>query len=152
MSHPFFGLEPPRSTGREAFGRALLEEVVGDLGLVRGTEREGWPDLLATLTRLTAWSVGDAYRRWVLPKGVAEVVLTGGGARNPQLVRAIKRELAPIPVRGEDALGLDPAAREAVAFAVLAWAHVRRLPANVPESTGALAPRVLGSYTPGRRG
>jgi anhydro-N-acetylmuramic acid kinase len=82
---------------------------------------------------------------------VDEVVLTGGGARNPSLVRAIEEELQPLPVRGREALGLDPAAREAAAFAVLAWAHRMGLAGNAPEATGAAGPRVLGSYTPGRR-
>lgn len=151
-AHPFFRLTPPRSTGREMFGPALVEELARERGLVRGRAQEGWPDLLATLTRLTAWSLGDAYRRWVVPKGVSETVLAGGGARNPTLVKAIAEEVAPLPVRGADALGLDPEAREAAAFAVLAWAHLNGVPANAPEATGAKGPRVLGSYTPGRRG
>lgn len=149
--HPFFRLAPPRSTGRELFGPPLVAALAAERGLERGRPDDGWADLLATLTRLTAWSIGDAYRRWVTSRGVDEVVLTGGGARNPELVRAIREELHPLPVRGGEALGLDPGAREAAAFAVLAWAHVLGIPANAPEATGAAGPRVLGSYTPGRR-
>ena len=147
LEDPFFEIEPPRSTGRERFGHALVErlaEGVGDRG------EAGWTDLLATLTALTARSVGDAYRRWVFPRGVDEVVLTGGGARNPELVRMIGEELSPMPLAGEGALGLDPATREAAAFAVLAWAHLLGAPGNVPGATGAAGPRVLGSLTPGR--
>jgi anhydro-N-acetylmuramic acid kinase len=152
LENPFFRQTPPRSTGREMFGPALVHQLALERGLERGNSDDGWPDLLATLTRLTARSIADAYRAWVLPLGVHEVVLTGGGARNPHLVRAIEEELAPLPVRGREALGMDPAAREAAAFAVLAWAHLRRIPGNAPEATGAAGPRVLGSYTPGRRG
>jgi len=151
LEDPFFRQEPPRSTGRERFGPRLMDGLIRELGLERGRADSGWPDLLATLTCFTARSMGEAYRRWVLPLEATEVVLTGGGARNPALVRAIRDELAPLPVRGAEALGMDPDAREAAAFAVLAWAHLRRLPANVPGSTGAAGPRVLGSYTPGRR-
>ena len=152
LENPFFRQAPPRSTGRELFGPPVVQQIAGERGLERGRSDDGWPDLLATLTRLTARSIAHAYRDWVLPLGVEEVVLTGGGARNPLLVRAIEEELAPLPVRGREALGMDPAAREAAAFAVLAWAHLKRVPANAPEATGADGPRVLGSYTPGRRG
>jgi anhydro-N-acetylmuramic acid kinase len=151
VDHPFFALTPPRSTGRELFGPKLVDQLARDRGLERGNAEQGWPDLLATLTKLTAWSVGDSYRRWVVPKGVDEVVLTGGGAHNPTLVKAITEEVAPLRVRGKEALGMDPSAREAAAFAVLAWAHLVGLPANAPEATGADGPRLLGSYTPGRR-
>jgi len=127
-----------------------VDGLARERGLEPGRE-EGWPDLLATLTRFTARSIGDAYRRWVVPRGVEEVVLTGGGALNPELARAIAEELAPLPVLGRGALGMDPGAREAAAFAVLAWAHLVRVPANAPSATGAAGPRVLGCYTPGPR-
>ena len=146
MALPFFREEPPRSTGREAFGDALVARLAE--GLEPGMDG-GWDDLLATLTLFTARSVGDAYRRWVAPRGVDEVVLTGGGARNPALVEALRRELAPLEVVEGGRLGLHPDAREAAAFAVMAWAHLRGVPANVPEATGAAGPRVLGSLTPG---
>ena len=147
LADPFFDLEPPRSTGRERFGHALIEPLVAGLD---PNGEEGWADLLATLTAFTARSVGDAYRRWVIPRGVDEVVLTGGGARNPELVRRVRAELGPIPLAEEGALGLGSEAREAAAFAVLAWAHLLGAPANIPEATGAEGPRVLGSLTPGR--
>jgi anhydro-N-acetylmuramic acid kinase len=157
LALPFFREEPPRSTGRELFGprmvdkaKAWLEAETGTV-LTPGAPEMGWPDLLATLTALTARSVGEAYRRWVFPRGVAEVFLMGGGARNPALWRAIEGELAPVPLRNGEDLGMDPDAREAAAFALLAWAHLRGFPANVPGATGAIGPRVLGSFTPGAR-
>ena len=149
LGHPFFALEPPKSTGREAFGRPVVER------LVEALEPEGdsdWLELVATLTELTARSIADAYERWVIPRGVAEVVLTGGGAKNPTLVRRIRELLAPLPVVDGKELGVDPEAKEALAFAILAWAHVNGIPANAPGATGAAGPRVLGSFTPGVRG
>ena len=147
LADPFFDLAPPRSTGRERFGHAFLEPLVAGLDQ---TNEKGWADMLATLTAFTAKSVGDAYRRWVIPRGVDEVVLTGGGVKNPELVRRIRAELDPLPLAAEGALGLGSDAREAAAFAVLAWAHLLGAEANVPEATGAEGPRVLGSLTPGR--
>lgn len=146
LRHPFFAQEPPKSTGRELFGRPFVQRLVE---VLRPEGDQDWLDLIATLTELTARSIADAYRRWVLPRGVAEAVLTGGGALNPSLVGRIRALLEPLPVREGSALGVDAEAKEALAFAVLAWAHVHRIPANVPSATGAVGPRVLGSYTPG---
>lgn len=146
LAHPFFALEPPKSTGREAFGRPLVHR------LVEAVEPEGdsdWLDLVATLTELTARSIADAYQRWVLPRGISEVVISGGGALNPTLMRRIRQLLDPVSVLGGEVLGVDPGAKEALAFAMLAWAHVNRIPANAPAATGASGPRILGSYTPG---
>ena len=155
LSDPFFGQAPPKSTGRELFGRSLVEKAITsfDWGeeLVSGSPHAGWPNLLATLSALTARSIGDAYRSWVLPRGLDEVFLMGGGSRNPVLFKSIEAELTPVPVRPGAVIGMDPDAREAAAFALLAWAHVRGIPANAPEATGSRGPRVLGSRTPGNR-
>lgn len=146
LRHPFFALEPPRSTGRETFGRPFVERLVE---AVRPEGDQDWLDLLATLTELTARSIADAYSRWILPRGIQEVVLTGGGARNATLVQRLGELLAPIPVLEGGVLGVDPEAKEALAFAVLAWAHSVGVPANAPGATGAAGPRLLGSFTPG---
>jgi anhydro-N-acetylmuramic acid kinase len=146
LRHPYFAAEPPKSTGREEFGRPFVARLVE---AVRPEGDRDWLDLVATLTELTARSIADAYARWVLPRGVDEVVVTGGGARNHTLMARLRALLAPLPVMDGAALGIDPDAKEAVAFALLAWAHLRGIPANVPEATGADGPRVLGSLTPG---
>ncbi|HEX6749352.1 MAG TPA: anhydro-N-acetylmuramic acid kinase [Longimicrobium sp.] len=148
LRHPYFAAAPPKSTGREEFGRPFVIRLVE---AVRPEGDRDWLDLVSTLTELTARTVADAYRRWVLPRGVDEVVVSGGGARNPTLVARIRELLAPLPVADGAALGMDPDAKEAVAFALLAWAHLRGLPANEPGATGAAGPRILGSFTPGRR-
>jgi anhydro-N-acetylmuramic acid kinase len=152
LEDPFFQLAPPRSTGRERFGDHRLREIVDTLS--PRSDRD-WDDILATFTAFTARSIGAAYRDHLPEGGVDEVVLAGGGARNPALVAAISSELAPLPVLvGSEALGIDPDAREAAAFALLAWAHLHDEPANLPWVTGAAGRRFLGALTPagGRAG
>ncbi|MSR22913.1 MAG: anhydro-N-acetylmuramic acid kinase [Gemmatimonadetes bacterium] len=147
MRDPFLRTPPPRSTGRERFGDERVGQIVARTGPARQDE---WDDLLATLAAFTVNSVVAAYRDFLPAGAVEEVVLTGGGAKNPSLVSGLASALAPIPVRtGATALGMDPDAREAAAFALLAWAHLRGIPANLPQVTGARGPRVLGSFTPG---
>lgn len=148
LTHPYFARVPPKSTGRELFGAHFVRGVAERLA---PADEQGWADLVATLTALTARSIAGAIEAWVADRGVDEVVVTGGGARNPELCRMLAESLAPIPLLPGEELGLDPDAKEAVAFAVLARAHLLGEPANLPEATGAAGPRVLGSYTPGRR-
>jgi anhydro-N-acetylmuramic acid kinase len=147
LEHPYFDRPPPKSTGRETFGRGYVRALVDEAG--PAGQRE-WADLIATLTAFTARSIAEAIARWTPAARDTEVIVTGGGARNPMLMEMLAAELAPAAVRGDGSGALRPEAREAVAFALLAWAHVHGLPANLPEVTGAAGPRVLGSYTPGR--
>ena len=149
LSHPYFDVTPPKSTGREVFGRPFVEALVRR----HPPQSEAdWCNLVATLTAFSARTIGDAILRWVKPKGVDEVIVTGGGARNPLLMQLLRKALAPLPVLDGNVLGVDPDAKEALAFAALAWAHVTGTPGNMPDATGARGPRVLGSYTPGRAG
>lgn len=148
LDDAYFRAPPPKSTGREHFGGALLDRVAA--GLAPGQDEDAWCDLVATLTAFTARSIAEAYRAWVLPRGLDEVFLVGGGANNPALVQAIKEGLDPVQVKNGMELGVDPDAREALAFAFLAWAHAHGIAGNIPSVTGAAAPRVLGSMTPGR--
>jgi anhydro-N-acetylmuramic acid kinase len=146
LAHPFFQQPPPKSTGRETFGRTCVEQ------LVRGRPRadeQAWADLVATATAATAQSIAAAIDRWVIPRGVDEVVISGGGARNPTLVGMIREAIPSVAVMTGEALGIDPDAKEAIAFAGLAWAFACGIPGNIPEATGARGPRILGSYTPG---
>lgn len=148
LAHPFFTAEPPKSTGRETFGRPFVERAWSER---RAQGPLAWDDVVATFTALTARSIADAVRRWVAPRGAAEVVVTGGGASNPELLRQLVEALRPLPVLEGRAAGIDPDAKEAIAFAALAWAHVMGRTGNVPAVTGAAGPRILGSRTPGRR-
>lgn len=150
LSNPYYDRMPPKSTGRELFGRPYVEDIVKRYPGVKND----WNSFIATMTALTARTITDAINRWIVPLGVDEIVLTGGGARNPTLVKMIESHLDDISVVTGEVLGVDPDAKEAVAFAALAWAHLKGIPGNVPEATGASAPRVLGSYTPaqGRAG
>jgi anhydro-N-acetylmuramic acid kinase len=147
LADPFFLEKPPRSTGRERFGGERIEALVRE---VAPYSDAAWDDLLATLVELTARSVAVSFAEHLPLEEIDEVVLTGGGARNVTLARAIESALDPIPVlTGGRALGIDPAAREAAAFALMAWAHERRIPAGLPAVTGASGARILGSWTPG---
>lgn len=146
LSDPFFRKDPPRSTGRERFGDRFVEDLVRER---KPGSADEWNDLIATLTALTAESIARAYRDFLPVESIDEVVLAGGGARNDALVERIGRALDSLTVRtGPDALGIDPDAREAAAFAILARAHLDGIPANIPAATGASGPRVLGSLTP----
>lgn len=149
LSHSFFRMAPPKSTGREVFGRPFVEELLRGR---RPVDEAGWDDVVASLTAVTARSIVDAVREWVLHRGVDEVVISGGGARNPVLVRMVRDGLAPVPVVTGETLGIDPDAKEAIAFAGLAWAFAHGIPGSVPEATGAVGPRILGSLTPGAGG
>lgn len=146
LAHPFLAMDPPKSTGREEFG----SQFAADCTRRWRVEPDRWNDAVATMTAFTARSVAQAVSRWVAPLGVDEAVITGGGANNPLLMRWIADALAPLPVVTGNSIGIDSDAKEAVAFAALAWAHEHGRPANVPPVTGAKGPRVLGSRTPGR--
>jgi anhydro-N-acetylmuramic acid kinase len=137
LDDDYFRAVPPKTTGRERYGRDYVARLAE--GFRPGSDEAEWRDLIATLTALTARTLGEAYRTWVLPRGLDEVFLMGGGSRNPVLVEAIAAELAPIPVMDGGELGVDPDAREALAFAVLTWAHLHGVACNAPDATGARA-------------
>jgi anhydro-N-acetylmuramic acid kinase len=139
LAHPFFAAPPPKSTGREAFGVEFVRPLLG-----RFAGREA--DLLRSLTRFVAESIADGIRRHGR-RPVDEVVVSGGGASNGLLMADLRERLAPAGVRSLAELGLDPDAKEAVAFAVLANETLFGRPGNVPGATGARGPRVLGKIT-----
>lgn len=145
LAHPYFAAEPPKSTGRELFDRAYVERLIARCRELHPAAAH--EDIIATATLLTARSIGDAYRRF-MPEPVDEVLVSGGGARNPTLVRMIAAAIAPVAVRRFDEVFFDGEAKEAVAFALLAYLHVHGLPGNVPRATGARGPRILGKLTP----
>jgi anhydro-N-acetylmuramic acid kinase len=146
--HPYLAQPPPKSTGRELFGRPFIYPLLDRWAARPAATPGGSPldDLLATLTRFTAETIARAYREH-LPVFPAEVYLCGGGAENPTLRAHLAELCAPAPVRDTADLGIDPRAKEAVAFAVLANESLFGHPGNVPRATGAAGPRVLGKIT-----
>ena len=145
LRHPFFRLPPPRSTGREAWGSAQARRSIAQ-AQARGLAPA---DILATLAALTARSVADACRRW-LPELPRELLVSGGGAHNRTILAQLQAVLPEAKVLPIGDIGLDPDAKEAVAFALLGYATLCGWPSNVPGATGAARPVVLGSITPGR--
>jgi len=149
LREPFFRQKPPRTAGREEFGR----EYVGRfLRICRGASK---PDVVATATALTARSIADAIQRFVLrhQKGYRhdyrELIVSGGGAQNPTLVAMLRSELAKLGIQlhFSDEFGVPTEAKEAVAFAVLAHETWHRRPSNVPSATGAERPAILGKIS-----
>lgn len=133
LEHPYLELPPPKTTGRELFELSALAPP---------PELEP-TELMATLCAFTAESIARAYREWVLPHGLDEVLLAGGGALNPALVAMI-RERLPVQLRTFGELGYDARDREALAFAVMAYAGYHRQPNILPSATGARRPLVAG--------
>jgi anhydro-N-acetylmuramic acid kinase len=137
--HPYLAQPPPKSTGRELFGREFV------FPLLTRYERR-LDDLLATLTRFSAEAIARSYRE-SFPSPPTEVYVSGGGSMNLTLMHHLGSLLNPIPVATTDALGIDPNAKEAIAFAVLANETLFGRPGNVPSVTGAAGPRVLGKIS-----
>ncbi|HXR96865.1 MAG TPA: anhydro-N-acetylmuramic acid kinase [Terriglobales bacterium] len=132
LAHPFIRRRPPKSAGREQFGEAFLA-ALPDLPP---------PDLMATLVAFTAQSVARS-----LPAS-ADVIVSGGGVHNRTLMEALRQAAPHCAWRTSGGFGVPTQAKEAMAFAVLGAAHLRRHPANLPRVTGARRAVILGAYTP----
>ena len=146
LSDEFFTLAPPRSTGRERFGAAYAERLLADCRAAGHAPA----DAMATAVEIVAAGIEQAIRRYLIPRGgVGRVLASGGGVRNAALVHALERRLDPIPVATTQTVGIEPAAKEALAFALLAHMTLCGRAGNVPSATGAAHPVVLGSITPG---
>ena len=145
--HPYLRRQPPKSTGRETFGEAFVDET-----LERTASRGGGPkDAIATLTAFSASCVADAIRDF-FPKDppLAEVVVGGGGVHNKTLMRRLRDALGGLPLIESGARGVSPDAVEAVCFALLAWGTLSGQANNLPDVTGAKEAVCLGNITPGR--
>jgi anhydro-N-acetylmuramic acid kinase len=145
---PYFALRPPKTAGREEFGR---EYTVTFLEVCRraGSKPE---DALATATALTSESIARSFERFLLQrmKGApVDYIVSGGGARNRTLMSMLKGRLEPLgcTVMTSETFGLPAAAKEAAAFALLAWMTWHQLPGNVPAATGARRAAILGQIT-----
>ena len=142
LAHPYLSQAPPKSTGREAFGAKMLDELLN----WQQTRRLPIEDLLATCSRWTAEAVGTA-RRWI-KGGIDDVIVGGGGVRNRAIMGHLTDIFAPVPVTPFESHGWDSKALESVAFAVLAYQTVMEQCGNVPSVTGATSPRLLGCIVP----
>jgi anhydro-N-acetylmuramic acid kinase len=154
LADPYYALPPPKSTGRERFHRDYLRATLDRLGLVASGAPQGPPepdarhlepqDLLATATELTARTVAAA----LAPAAVEEVVVSGGGARNPTLLDRLRHHLPGCAVRPIDRWGIPADAKEAYLFALLGFLAVCGLPGADPAATGAGHAAILGALTP----
>ena len=143
LRHPFLRRRPPKSTGREEFGAAFAEQIYRRAG----NKRLAYADVVATVTALTAKSIARAYCRF-LPAMPDEIILCGGGAHNCTLVEMLHAELPDVKMLSTDDFGISVDAKEAVSFAILAWATIRGMTNNVPTATGAERPVILGKIVP----
>lgn len=144
----YFRLAPPRSAGREQFGREYANRFL-DSCKKRGAKPE---DVIATATAFTAESIARSYEHFVLPamkNSQVDYIVSGGGARNITLMKLLEQRLEPLGCRiaPSASFGLPVEAKEAAAFALLAWQTWHHLPGNVPAATGAGRPAILGQVT-----
>jgi len=148
LRNPYFRLKPPRSAGREEFGREYAAQF---LSACRTLSRRP-EDALATATALTARSIARSFEQFVWPamkRAPIDYIVSGGGARNRTLMKVLASSLDPLgcaPTTTEQ-FGLPAEAKEAAAFALLAWTTWNRLPGNVPSATGAKRFAILGQIT-----
>jgi anhydro-N-acetylmuramic acid kinase len=148
LRHLYFKLRPPKTAGREQFGQDYAAEFLEKCR----AQSKNPNDALATATALTAETIARSYAREMQPlmKGHAvDFIVSGGGARNRTLMRMLAARLEPLGcvLRDSDAFGLPAEAKEAAAFALLAWCTWHRLPGNIPSATGAKCAAILGQVT-----
>lgn len=145
LGAPFFSRKPPKTAGREEFGREFAADW---LRRCRGRDK---CDVVATATAFTARSIAASIGRFVLNKSqdFAEMIVAGGGTKNATLMRMLQSELSGfgLRLRTSDELGLPSQSKEAVAFALLAFQSWHHQPSNIPAATGATRPAILGKVS-----
>jgi anhydro-N-acetylmuramic acid kinase len=145
MGHEFIAQQPPKSTGREAFGSQFVHELLARAETT-GISAE---DLLTTATAFTAESIAASYRQFILPRHrVDEVILGGGGSYNVTLRRMLRERLPEMAIFLHEDFGIRGKAKEALAFAILGNETMLGRPANLPRVTGAAHAAVLGKIVP----
>lgn len=142
----YYAMPLPKSTGRERFGQAYVARIIDRM------REKGWKseDVIATATYVTAWSIVDGYERYIAPRHQAQRLLVGGGGSyNETLMRHLRQLFAPYQVRvlTQEDIGGNSDAKEAIAFALLAYYTMKRLPNNIPLVTGASRPVVMGKIS-----
>ena len=147
LRNAYFQIKPPRTAGREQFGREYAAKF-----LTACKKHSDKPeDTLATSTALTAETIAASYKQFVRRKmkGGVDYIVSGGGARNHTLMAMLAARLEPMgcELAASEEFGLPVEAKEAAAFALLAWQTWHHLPGNVPAATGASRPAILGQVT-----
>ncbi|MGC2890411.1 MAG: anhydro-N-acetylmuramic acid kinase [Candidatus Acidiferrum sp.] len=144
MRDPYLKLAPPKSTGREYYGHAYVKKV-----LALGKKHRVKPaDLIRAATIFTALSVVDALNRFVLPKTtIHQLIVSGGGAHNPLLLAQLSAALGGVEIFPSSRFGVPEDAKEAFAFALLAYESFHRRSGNLPSATGAHGPAILGKIS-----
>lgn len=148
LRHPYFRQKPPRTSGREQFGREYASEFLASCRRYSNKPE----DAIATATALSAETIARSYTRFVHPAMQGhpiDYICSGGGALNRTLMAMLEARLAPLgcELTASNNFGLPVEAKEAAAFALLAWQAWHRLPGNVPAATGAKRPAILGQIT-----
>jgi len=142
----YYSLPLPKSTGRERFGTSYID------GLIRYQQENSLSsdDIVATVTMLTAWSIGEAYSRFIRHRHPADMMIVGGGGSyNPVLMKFLKHELESMNVQvvTQEEAGYHSDAKEAIAFALLADYTMAAQPNNLPVVTGAQRAVILGKIS-----
>ena len=144
MEHPYIRAAMPKSTGREVFGRHIVDEIIGKFRL----NLADYGDLTATVTRFTAEAIYSNYQQFFANNyPIGEIIVSGGGADNPVIMNHLETLFTDVPIKRSDDYGINSDAKEALAFAVLAAAAIWEISGNVPNVTGARQPVVLGKIT-----
>lgn len=147
MREPYLRKRPPKTAGREQFGQIYVERL-----LEWGRKHHASPaDLVRTATVFTSLSIADAFRRLILPRAtIHELIVSGGGAKNPLMMAQLAASVPGIEIIQSSRLGVATEAKEAFAFAILAYEAYHGRPNNLPSATGARHPVVMGKLTFGR--
>ncbi len=144
LRHPYYERAYPKTTGRETFGSAAALDLLST-AQSRGLDAA---EIVATLTALTASNIADAYERFA-PAPINEVILGGGGRRNPVMVGLLRQLLAPARVITHEDIGMDSDFKEALVFAILAYETWHFRPSTLLAATGARRESLLGQICPG---
>lgn len=147
LQHPFITQAPPKATGREVFGKDMWQHIHDRVVAFHLSPA----DIIRTCTAFTVESIALNYEQFIFPHhAINEIIVCGGGAENPLLMQLFRQRVQPIPVVTPEHYGYPNAALEAIIFAMLAHATIHNRPSNIPTTTGATRPVVLGKIVPGR--
>ena len=141
LEEPYYSITPPKTTGRELFNSNYAENILKNAP----TKRE---DIIATITALTAKTITDSYKKFILPKtSIDEIVLGGGGAYNKTLISYMKHFMPELIIKTHEDFGIPNKLKEAIAFAYLGYYTINKQTNNVPSCTGALSDVIMGNIS-----